>query len=304
MNKMTSGLRLVRRETYPVRHQTARGMRALTRLLALSALVACGVAAARAQETPPRARQVPFEELRRAPGSLLSKGRNESPVGELRAKTYRLEEVPLPEPLEFNDRGSTVRVVSAVRLTVTFGAPLVGTSVIWVGDDAFPAFMSQNGEVAALFIGPDVSFDDGAAVSVASGSNLCNVRARTTLPERLSVPPRLRRDAAHSAGRPGNSITIIRTIPASLAVRGAPDVEIVLATDAPWPPRNEVMVLQVGDREFARDPDNRGSSLAFRLTAEEFERAKEGDVVRVKYGPCSLGGVRFGRLSKAMLNRQ
>lgn len=288
-----------------VRFGTESRGRRPTCVLALLTLLACGVTTARAQEPPakPPAQAIPFEELRRAPGKLLSKGRNASPVGELKVKTYRLEEVPLPEPLEFNDRGARTRVETAIRLIATFDTPLVGPSVIWIGDEGFAASPTQKNEVAALLIGTNVSFEHGAAVSVSSGTNLCDSGPRSTLPDRLNVPSHLRRGAASAAEPPHNFVKSIRTIPDSLAVRGAADVELVLATDVQWTPRNEVMVLQIGAREFVRDPDNRGTALAFRLTAEEFARAKEGAAVNVKYGACSLGGVRFGYLSKDMLNR-
>ena len=86
-------------------------------------------------------------------------------------------------------------------------------------------------------------------------------------------------------------------------MRGVPDVEIVLATSASFTVRNQGLVLQIGQQEFGIDPYQiEAQTLIFRLTGEEFARARDGDQVKVKYGLCAPGGVYFGRLNKNLLD--
>lgn len=290
------------------RHDRAQGPRAarawLTHTLpalALALLWASGASAAAAQDRPAQRGKMPdFDRLHTAPGKVLSRGHNQTPVGALRAKAYRLEEVPLDEPFEAVVRGASKRVDKAHRLTVTLDSTVNGPYLIWVGEDAFYAAHTAPGEVSSVILGAAVAFDEGAVVAVSRGANVCDAEALSTLPERLSVPPGLRR-ARPAEGGEANAVRALRSLPA--AERGSPDVELELSTDLQWPPRNQTMVLQIGAREFERDADVRGTTLAFRLTAEEFAAVKDGEPVRVKYGRCTLGGVRFGRLDKGLLDR-
>lgn len=245
--------------------------------------------------------QTPVERLFTAPGRILTQGKNTSPTGELMVKTYRLEKVEMPDSMEFNDLRRLVgnRII---RLSVSLDGIINGPYVIWIGDDGFNAAHARDGELAAVLLGPAISLEDGATLAVARGINACNNRARSVLPEKLSVPEHLRRSWPEKEPAT-NFIHSLRSVNAAIAVRGAPDVEITLVTDVKWPVRNEVMVLQFGSQEFVRDPDNRGNVLVFRLTAKEFAAAMNGEMVKVKFGSCSFGGVRFGRLNKSLLDR-
>jgi hypothetical protein len=240
------------------------------------------------------------ELVHRAPGALVAAGKNALPAGRLGVKTYRLEEVKLPAPVEFKRGGTKVFADSALRLTVSLDSTLNGAYTINVGDEPRPGVVTGSNTLSALFLDP-ADLEDGATISVSRGSG-CQVEDLSPLPERLTLPARLK--AARAAQKDeGNFVKSIRSIPAAAAVRGVPDVEIELATTADFPARNQVPVLQIGDQEFVREPLRQGPALVFRLTGEEFERAPDGGRVKVKYGACSSGGVRFGRLDKRALDR-
>ena len=239
------------------------------------------------------------ELIHRAPGTLVAAGKNATPAGRLGVKTYRLEEVKLPAPVEFKRGGTKVVADSALRLTVSLDSTLNGAFTINVNDEPHPGVVTGPNTLSALFIDP-ADLEDGATISVSRGSG-CQVEDLSPLPERLTLPARLK--AARAQKDEGNFVKRIRSIPAAAAVRGVPDIEIELATTADFPARNQTPVLQIGDREFAREPLRQGATLVFRLTGEEFERAPDGGRVKVKYGTCSSGGVRFGQLDKRALDQ-
>src|SRR5260221_5481580 len=59
------------------------------------------------------------ELLFKSPAKPLFAGNNIFPAGKLKVKTYRLEEVKLPKPLELNTGTGKETVESAIRLIVT-----------------------------------------------------------------------------------------------------------------------------------------------------------------------------------------
>lgn len=279
--------------------QRRQATRSFAAALAFSLLAAFSVNAQQPNDAPGAQEHRP-EVIHRAPGTLVAAGRNAVPSGPLAGRTYRLEEVKLPSPIEFKRGGTKVVAESALRLTITLDSTLNGAFTINVGDEQRQAVVTGPHTLSALFLDPG-DLEDGATISVSRGSG-CLVEDLSPLPERLALPARLK--AARAARKEaGNLVRRVRSIPEAAAVRGAPDVEIELITTDEFPVRNQPMVLQIGDQEFKRDPFRHGSLLVFRLTAEEFARAEDGARVKVKYGSCSSGGVRFGQLDKRALDQ-
>jgi hypothetical protein len=86
---------------------------------------------------------------------------------------------------------------------------------------------------------------------------------------------------------------------------GAPGVEIELHSKSSLPGVNQLVALQIGKYEFARDPyrDATSNRLIFTLTAEEFARIEDGSEIMVKLGlGVSVAAVwPYGKLKKERL---
>jgi hypothetical protein len=104
---------------------------------------------------------------------------------------------------------------------------------------------------------------------------------------------------------PGRTVSI-RSLRATIESSAA--VEIEVFSDDRFPVRNELAVLRIGDDEFSlsRYPDSGDTrTLIFTLTAEEFDRTRDGDPVTVQYGrgePFEQWVV--GTLNKNQVNRE
>ncbi len=99
-----------------------------------------------------------------------------------------------------------------------------------------------------------------------------------------------------------NQIKAIRTQP------GGRNIQIELNSDAEFPVRGELAVLQIGDREFMLSeypPDGNTHTIIFTLTPEEFAQLRDGDRVFFKYGRGEQPDKRdFGRLVKSRLDKK
>lgn len=105
----------------------------------------------------------------------------------------------------------------------------------------------------------------------------------------------------------GNTMSI-RTVVASVALGNEPGVEVVVNSAVPFPVRDELAVLKIGNQEFSisRYPDTgENNTLIFTLTVQQFASTNEGDPISVQYGSGEAVGVQwsFGPLSKAAINQ-
>lgn len=92
----------------------------------------------------------------------------------------------------------------------------------------------------------------------------------------------------------------IRILPAPPTGAGAIEIEVV--SDTPFPVRNELVVLRVGEIpvSLSRYPHADLRTLVFTATVEEFQSFSEGDEVWVQYGlEPSPERWPFGRLCKS-----
>lgn len=233
--------------------------------------------------------------LYKAAGELLTKGDNQLPVGPLKVKSYRLEEVKLPRPMKSG-------IESALRLVVTLDNPLNRTYVIWVDDlpyNAVPTKIigfrgSKESELSALSYGR--SFEDGAEIAVSQYATGSNSEALSTLPERLRLPTRLK--AAATVNSLKNDAIKLRNIPGLL--RGQEKVEIRITTPGSFgEARNAIPMLRIGKQEITFGHAF-GHQAVFELTSEQFARAENGAWVFVKIGGDTW---RIGRLNKSLLDK-
>ena len=236
----------------------------------------------------------------RVPGKLLAEGNNMVPVGELKVKSYRLEEVKLPKPLELSIQGRRARVENVLRLTITLESFLNGIYTIWLGEEPLTGVPIKEDELSVL-IYDRALLEDG--ITIAVSNDTLGGQSRTILPERLYLPPQVR-----STIPPRNddgSLTRIRRINIG---SGRSFVEMELTSDQEFQIRNAFRMIQIGEREFFGGSTVRGNprKLIIQLTPEEFAQLKDGDRIFVKYGygeSALRGAQKFGRLNKSLLEQ-
>lgn len=104
----------------------------------------------------------------------------------------------------------------------------------------------------------------------------------------------------------GNTLRM-RSVAAASQLANAAGVEIAVTSDTPFPVRDELAILRIGEQAIAvsRYPDTGDThTLIFTLTVEQFASANDGDQVWVQYG-MSDASLRwsFGPLNKAAVNQ-
>jgi len=102
-------------------------------------------------------------------------------------------------------------------------------------------------------------------------------------------------------------VTSLRRLPAVAQLRGAPGVEIEITSDKPFPARNAMLTLRVGEKSFTLSHYVGGDwhHVVFSLTDAEFASLSSGDPMLVQYGPKPLGDVwNIGRLDKQAIGKK
>jgi hypothetical protein len=241
-----------------------------------------------------------LEDLYLTPGELLAAGIDKQPSGPLQLKSYKVEEVKLPHPLRMGGNTNATVFNSALRLTVILGSTLQGPYTIFVDDEPQTAVVTQRNGISVIFFNPS-QLEDGAQISVASGGS-CNISDASILKTRIRMPEG-RKQPQRADADPGYSVKKIRTLRAHAGLRDPDKVEIQLTTRVPFAVSNAPLVMQVGELRvmggYGADP----RTLIFRMSAEEFSRAEHGKRIKVKFGFCSAGGARFGKLNKSQLDQ-
>jgi hypothetical protein len=277
------------------------GSRISLTLAGLVLLTASIASWARAQTTegPKDEPPVSIEDLYMLPGVQVAAGADKQASGPLQIQSYKLEEVTLPRPLKLG-QGNVVN--SVLRLTVTLGVDLHQDFTIFVDDEPKQAAVTQRHAISSLFFSPN-ELEDGAKISVAIGGG-CNARRLSTMKSTLQLPEGRKLPQRGNAD-PGFGVKKLRSVAAPKGARDRRnEVEFHLTTPVPFEISNELLVMQVGGLEvlgggYGSDPN----TLIFTMSAEEFSRAEDGKQIKVKYGPCSAGGTRFGKLNKAQLDQ-
>ena len=251
-----------------------------------------------AQQTPSISKNAsPDEHF--APGQLVSSGKNASPTGPLKVKTYRLEKVNLAKPYESVAADGTKRQVeTAFRLTVTLDSPPNSEYFIWVDDVPWPAYPSGyeklNGEnsISLLLPGATLPLENGSSLAISRYGRKFEL---TTLPEKLVVPLDVRAKAI--AEQPRLQIKAIRS---GLIVSGKESRRVVwftISSPVVFPVLNAAPTLEIWDKVFVGGAQ--GYEASFMMGADEFAKLKDGAQVILKF---PVGGV-VGRLNKSILDR-
>ena len=225
---------------------------------------------------------------------------NQNPVGPLKLKAYRLEEIELPGPLNVDLGVGEEKIQSVFRLTITSEHFVPGDYAVWVGDVFLGIAGATPTEISVLVLTP-LMLEHGALVSV-THVNQPNINSRTTLPQQLLLPPKLQ-----LMPRPMNaSFEInIRRVESSEPLHGQPGVEIVITSNVQlFEIRNQLFVMQIGADQFSivHSPEETGfKTVVFILTPKQFDELKDGEKIILKWGSRTLSGRNVGRHNKNLL---
>ena len=238
-----------------------------------------------------------------ATGRLVANGESRTPIGENKLLTYKLEEVGLQNPLDFEIRGKKHHLTSVLRLTIT-SESIQGAHTIWIDDAALPRVFGLGAHAIGTFIYDRSILRNGAEISVSDS------REFVTLPERLRLPKEF------SAAIPplveeGNSIVGIHSALRIIGSVRQPLIQIEMRTDRPFPVRNAALQLQIGKQFFLNElgGDSSGRGLTVSLSPKAFADLKDGaEVIAFFNSPDRSGAFAkeiwyFGRLNKSMLDR-
>jgi len=173
----------------------------------------------------------------------------------------------------------------------------VNDYIIWLDGTPLPAYVSGDARVSGenavsvLIYGQKIPAQNGATLGISTHSQR---NARSTLPEKLSLPDNLVSRAKSSA-----SCTQIDSIHSALRISGTertPMVEIVIQCPKGLPILNSATTLMVDDQVFNGGVS--GTQAVFEMTAGQFAALKDGSAVLLKHGPLTIV---LGRLNKSML---
>jgi len=235
-------------------------------------------------------------------GRLVAKGESKTSIGSDRLLTYKLEEVDLQNPLDFEIRGKRHHLTTVLRLTIT-SESIQGAHTIWIDDAALPRVFGLGANAIGTFIYDRSILRDGAEISVSDG------RECVTLPERLRLPREFSAKIEPIV-EGGNSIVGIHSALRIIGSVRQPLIQIEMRTERGFPIRNAALQLQIGKRFFLNelgvDPD--GKTLRVSLSPQVFAELKDGAEVLAGFtfdrsGAHSTEIWYFGRLNKRMLDR-
>ena len=214
------------------------------------------------------------------PGVLIAESRDAGPIGKLRARSYRLEKQ--------DDKTFCLRVKTDSN----------ATSLIWINDNAMPAYERKYDEVTAQF--PLNWLEQGATISVSSLQaryDLISFKQRLKLPESII---RLQQASPAESIR----ISAIRRVYRYAGMKPAPFVEIEITKPSGFYPvvANNTWMLQIGKTGFAAGVDpNQTNQLTAIMNEQTFAKLKNGDRVRVSFG--GFPAKSFAKLDKSIFQR-
>lgn len=127
-------------------------------------------------------------DLYRMSGTVIAQGQNTKPTGFLKLKTYRVEEILLPQPKTVEINGNQIQVNKAWRITINGDEFRVGALAwyIWINTTPLNAVESWDlSEINTIIY--DVSLlKEGATLSVTYGKNYA-IPGRVELSEKLHL---------------------------------------------------------------------------------------------------------------------
>ena len=236
-------------------------------------------------------------DLSRAKGEIIAQGTNETLVeGDgFKVKSYRLENIPLPESAEsvLEGRKQKTTKVVAIRLVITGEFPS-GNYAIWINGVPNSTFIGVDGNPQLNSIGSGKMFEENSEIAISGGGIGSK---RVLLPEPFRVPSYLQRPArSKDELRRNVRLTYVGCDGSGFATK-KDCVQIVIRNPflADDMSSNHGWYLQIGDKEFA------GGADSFIISVKEFERLKDGEWVVIKTARGIYGGAMVGILDKSSL---
>jgi len=230
-------------------------------------------------------------------GRVLSEGTNTVPSGDLRALSYKLEEI---RPTRTVRQGSRDINLTGFRLTISVADRLNGSSYrIWIGDNSYSAFGLGLYKIGIVLHSPGLPNGTSLAISSLGVRDHEYVPANiSVLPERLFVPPPYGYDATDSEN---NNYVLKRVSRFVRALnRRVPGVAIQVPSEDIYQSGSNNWYLQIGEKDYFASAG--GNLLSLWFSDEEFARLNDGDRIKVKYGKGPLANGRIvGRLSKSLV---
>jgi len=270
-------------------------------VIGLALLLTVGVPFANGQQTSTRSStpvNLTSELLFKSPARLLYAGDNVVPTGKLNVKTYRLEEVKLPHPLELSIRGTSKSIDSVIRLIVTGEKFPPGEYTIWVGEEGLADVMRSSSEITTVIFDRSL-LQNGATISISYAT--LGDPSRTVLPEALYVP------AEAGTQNIDNETTVTRVVKVNRQGE-KPFVEIELTSEGGFQVRNAQQVFQIGNFETSgsNPPDGNGYKWIIRMPLDIFENLEDGTPIFLKTerGKRGMNGRIIVRLNKQLLQNQ
>ena len=133
--------------------------------------------------------EVTVTDILRLPGRVLGEGQNTRTVGQHKVKSYRVEEVTLPQMKEVKIKGETRSVGRAFRLTIKGGPFPVRAmpAVIWLDDTAIGyGVESEDLDEITVITYDEAALVEGATIYLSYGDKK-NKEDRSALPEKLKL---------------------------------------------------------------------------------------------------------------------
>ena len=126
-------------------------------------------------------------DLLRDPGVVLAEGKNTVPTGQLRLKSYRIEEVALRNPISVEIDGLPAQMNKAWRLTITGGPFRVrdATAIIWIDGKpvGFGTYSPDLNSISVLIF-DETLLHNGSTIELGYGAR---DPGRTELPEKITM---------------------------------------------------------------------------------------------------------------------
>lgn len=229
-------------------------------------------------------------------GQLISEGTNTTPVGELKATTYRLE---LVSPTSSSEGQNPNPQNKLFRLTITSAEKLLGSYRISIDDHSYPAFNLGLYKIGIVLHSRGLPNGAKLAVSLLEAPDGRYASTNVSvLPERLFVPSPYDDDPDNIGDVIRYSLRRVSRFVRPLD-RQVPGVEIRVPSETVYHVGANSWFLQIGERDYAASAS--GKLLTAWFTDEEFSLLNEGDPMRVKYGDSPLVNGRFiGQLNKTV----
>jgi hypothetical protein len=225
-------------------------------------------------------------------GSVISKGSNRTPVGELKVTTYRLEVIKLTKPFNLGDDKPPIE--TAFLIVIMTDEPLpFGNVSVWLDDKEIQPKRIQPNAFAIILYARTLQNGMTLALSKRGERDLT---ARSVLPETLNVPDAYATSLQEiEENRPVIQLRRLARIPRIQIRIKIPNRRCVTG--------NNVLVVEIDGKEFDAGCDD--GVITRMLLDEEFAQLRDGAEIALKYGFGRNARNRriVGRLDKSSLDR-